>query len=329
MFAADDSVEPAIDGLVTPDGLGRHAFAAMGTTVTVLLPNNRRAEAAAVERLFRDWDRTCTRFEPTSELSRLNQAAGDARVVSDLLFDVLWTARRAAEATDGLFDPTLLRSLEAIGYDRDFASLDRVDGEATRELPADARLTEQPRPATRTGGWRDLELDPTRRLVRLPPGVGLDVGGLAKGMAVDAMIADLSGRGVAAAAVDAGGDLAVIGLPPDAGSWPIAIELPDGHETVSLHSGALATSSVARRRWRQGDVERHHLVDPRTGLPSTERLWSVSVAAPTCAQAEVAAKAAFLLGRDRGARFLAERGLSGRFVLPDGRSEPAGGWSAT
>src|SRR6185437_13177187 len=150
------------------------------------------------------------------------------------------------------------------------------------------------------------------------------LGGLAKGMAVDAAIALLADRGVATAAVDAGGDLAVRGLPTGASSWPIAVDAPSGSHRLSLVRGALATSSVARRRWRQGSVERHHLIDPRTGSPSDAALWSVSVAAPTCAQAEVAAKAAFLLGLDDGARFLAERGLSGMFVLPDGRAEPAG-----
>jgi thiamine biosynthesis lipoprotein len=290
----------------------------MGTTVSLLLPADRAEEASGIEDLVAHWAATCTRFDPHSELSRLNTAGGRPTLVSALMFEVLWTARRAAEATGGLFDPTLLHSLEAIGYDRDFAVL--VD-QPSALGPGD--------PLPSTGGWRSLELDRAGQTVRLPAGVGLDLGGLAKGMAVDAAIAHLTSRNVGVAAVDAGGDLAVVGRPPGNGAWTIAIDAPDGARTVSRPSGALATSSAARRRWRQAGAVRHHLIDPRTGLPSNVNLWSVSVAAATCAQAEVAAKAAFLLGPEAGARLLAGLGLAGLFLLPDGSERRAGRWSAS
>ncbi len=236
-------------------------------------------------------------------------------MVGELLFRVLVAARSAAEATTGLFDPTLLHSLEAIGYDRDFEAVVADPG----------RLPAGPMPAT--GGWRNLSLDPERRTAQLPRGAGIDLGGLAKGMAVDAAIGELVGLGLAGA-VDAGGDLRVAGLPPEADAWSIAIEGPSAAHTISLRSGALATSSIARRRWHQAGVERHHLIDPRTGLPSTSDLWSASVATATCAQAEVAAKAAFLLGPADGSRFLAEHGLAGLFLGRDGSVRTAGPWAA-
>jgi thiamine biosynthesis lipoprotein len=311
------AVLPAgVEELALPDGMARSGFESMGTSVSLLLPIVRAAEADAVRRIFADWHAVCTRFDPDSELSRLNRAAGTPFVVSELLLRVLTTARQAARATDGLFDPTLLGPLEAIGYDRDFASI--ADGVAApREDVRNA-----------TGGWRAMTLDPATRIVCLPPGSGLDLGGIAKGMAVDDAISFLAGRGVTSTAVDAGGDLAVLGLPPGGRAWPIAVDGPDGPHLVSLPSGALATSSTARRRWRQGPLERHHLVDPRTGLPSEAPVWSVTVAAPSCTQAEVAAKAAFLLGPDAGPRFLDERGLAGLFLLPDGRELRAGPWVA-
>ncbi|MFI5255247.1 MAG: FAD:protein FMN transferase [Candidatus Limnocylindrales bacterium] len=308
----------AVEGLTTPGEMFRHVFASMGTQVSLLLPSDRASEATAIEDLFGAWDAACTRFDPGSELSRLNAAGGRSRAVNHLLFEVLWTARQAAEATDGLFDPTLLRSLEAAGYDRDFTLL--VDDPST-EAP------EGPLPPT--GGWRRLELDRERMTARMPAGVGLDLGGLAKGMAVDAAIAYLVTRGVNVAAVDAGGDLAVLGRPPGHDAWPIAVEAPDGTRTVSLAAGALATSSIARRRWRQAGAVRHHLIDPRTGAPSTVALWSVSVAAATCAQAEVGAKAVFLLGLEAGSRFLAAHGLTGLFLLPDGSDQHAGAWASS
>jgi thiamine biosynthesis lipoprotein len=306
---------PPDERLLTPGDLVRHTFAAMGTTVSVLVPEESAAESGAVEALFGQWNATFSRFDPDSELSLLNGAAGRPCPVSDLMFDVLTTARQAAEATNGLFDPTLLRPLESIGYDRDFADLEVG-------VPGASPASRTPR----TGGWRRLRLVKSGRTAELPVGVGLDLGGLAKGMAVDAAISGLATRGVRAAAVDAGGDLAVLGLPARQEAWSIAIEGPDRDRTVSLRAGALATSSTARRRWRQGDVVRHHLIDPRTALPSTSDLWSASVAAPTCTQAEVAAKAAFLLGPAEGSRFLVQHGLVGLFMASDGTDQLAGAW---
>lgn len=293
----------------------RHAFASMGTTVDVLLPAGRAAELVRVRAHFLAWEHACSRFDPRSDLSRLNRASGQWLAVGPHLLSALAVALRAARATDGLFDPTLLCSLEALGYDRDFEAV--IAGAASR--PASV--------LPRTGGWRELAVRHDRQEARLPPGVGVDLGGLVKGMAVDAAMAELTSRSISPVAVDAGGDLAVAGLPSQARGWTIGVDGPGHPRVIELAGGALATSSVARRRWRQGGVERHHLIDPRTGLPSTVPLISASVAAPTCAQAEVAAKVAFLLGPEQGSRFLSEHGLSGLFLAPDGGERLAGRWA--
>jgi thiamine biosynthesis lipoprotein len=162
--------------------------------------------------------------------------------------------------------------------------------------------------------------------VTLPAGVGVDLGGIGKGMAVDAAVERLRAAGVAVAMVNAGGDLRVLGSPPGAGAWPVAIDGPSGAVTVPLARGALATSGIGRRRWRQGGVERHHLLDPRTGQPAWTGLWSVTVAAATCARAEVAAKTAFILGARAGAGFLAGKGLAGLLATESGAWQTAGPW---
>jgi thiamine biosynthesis lipoprotein len=90
----------------------------------------------------------------------------------------------------------------------------------------------------------------------------------------------------------------------------------------------MATSGVARRRWHQGTQVRHHLLDPRTGLPALNGLWSVSVVAARCIQAEVAAKVAFILGSEAGAEFLRARGLAGMLVLESGEAHTVGAWPA-
>ena len=115
----------------------------------------------------------------------------------------------------------------------------------------------------------------------------LDLGGIAKGYAVDRAAGILAAAGPCL--VNAGGDLAVRG-----GAWPVALEGTD--IVLELTSGAIATSGRDRRTWRRGGSECHHLIDPRTGLPAETGLVKVTVVAPTAVEAEVLAKIAFLGG---------------------------------
>ncbi len=286
----------------------------MGTEVSVVAEAGEAERARAeVAELFERWERTLSRFREDSELSRLNALAGTQVVVSELLLGALTTALAAARATAGLYDPTLLRALERLGYDRSF--------EHVPALAPAATVASAP-----GGGWRRIRLDQRERTVTLPAGVGVDLGGIGKGMAVDAAIERLRADGLRRAMVNAGGDLRVLGTPADLGSWPVAIDGPKGSLTVPLARGALATSGIGRRRWRQGAAERHHLLDPRSGQPAWTGLWSVTVAAATCARAEVAAKTAFILGQRAGADFLAGKRLAGLLATDSGAWRAAGSW---
>jgi FAD:protein FMN transferase len=291
----------------------RHRFAAMGTEVEAVLPAGNAGAAARVERLFGEWERRLSRFRPASDLARLNAANGRPVPVGPLLHAVLRQALGAAEATDGVFDPCLGRQLEDAGYAGSFA--DRAAWPAAADAP--------PEPG---GAWKDVSVDADGR-VRLPAGVRLDLGGIAKGMAVDAALEVLAIAGAPAALVSAGGDLAVLGALPGGDGWPVQVDGPDRPVTVELRVGALATSSTRRRRWRAGDELRHHLLDPRTGAPARSGLDQVTVAAATCREAEVAAKVALILGPQRGRAFLQARGLAGLLVGPDG-AVTAGAWPA-
>ena len=299
---------------VLPAGMSRAQFRAMGTTISLLLPDAQYQQGTQiVQELFALWEQTLSRFLPESELSLLNNKSGVPVVMSELLYAVLKTALDAAKATQGVYDPTLLRQMVRIGYDRTFD-----------ELPAN-------QPATSItispgGGWREIQLDEKRRRVTLPPGVGLDFGGIAKGMAVDAALSSLQQVGIDTALVNAGGDLAVLGVPLETEQWPIAV--PGKHQSwnIPLRQGAMATSGVARRRWQQGGQQRHHLLDPRTGASAQSGLWSVTVVAARCEQAEVGAKVAFILGRKRGADFLRTHGLAGLLVCEDGTWEAVSPW---
>lgn len=312
-----NSPSPALtppDHLHVPSGMARSQFKAMGTTISLLVPEEdlQRGEEM-VRTLFADFEQTLSRFLPASELSQLNQRAGIPFLASELLFTVVWRALTAAKATDGLYDPTVLNRLVQLGYDRTF-----------EELPAELPAADHP--ACLSGKWGDIHLDKALRLVLLPAGIGLDVGGIAKGMAVDAALERLRQEGIEPALVNAGGDLAVGGAPPVEGQWPIEVQGTHRCWVIPLLSGALATSGVSRRHWKQGSQRRHHLLDPRTGLPADNGLWSVTVVAARCEQAEVAAKVAFLLGREQGSQFLCRHGLAGLLIQEDGIWTTAGSW---
>jgi thiamine biosynthesis lipoprotein len=148
------------------------------------------------------------------------------------------------------------------------------------------------------GRWRSLRL--SGRLLARPPETALDLNGVVKSLAVDASLELLVGEGFVAA----GGDVAARGA--------VTVGLPGG-ESLRLRSGGLATSGSTVRRWHRGGALQHHLIDPRSGRPSTSRWDEVTVAAGSCLAADVAAKAAFLLGED-GPGWLDDRGLPGRFL---------------
>lgn len=266
----------------------------MGTTISLLLPvHQAETGLALVLDLFEEWEQTLSRFLPDSELTRLNELAGTglAMPVSNLFYKIMSTAIIAARASNGVYDPALLDQLEQAGYDRTFDDLPRQRFDPI--IPGEPG-----------GRWQGIRVDPIRRRVSLPDGVRLDFGGIAKGMAVDAALERLRQHHISPALVNAGGDLAVLGLIPGMESWPVAVPGREGSWTIPLHHGAIATSGIARRHWWQGQTLRHHLLDPRTGQPAESDLWSVTVAADRCEQAEVAAKVAFILGSQKGADFL-------------------------
>jgi thiamine biosynthesis lipoprotein len=248
----------------------RRSFAAMGTEVELLLDRDEHDEAAtdaldAAQAEFGRLERIFSRFDPGSELSRLNRD-GELADASPDLVRVLELALEARAETGGLFDPTVYDALAGAGYDRTFADV-APDGPAV--------FPERP-----CGGG--IRID--GRSVELDGGTHVDLGGIAKGYAVDRACDVLSAAGPCL--VNAGGDLAVRD-----GAWPVGVteEL-----TLELTSGALATSGRDRRRWRRGGVEQHHLIDPRTSAPATGGPLRVTVFAETAARAEVLAKAAFL-----------------------------------
>jgi FAD:protein FMN transferase len=293
-------------------------FRALGTSAVVATADDALAgdACAVVERELDAIDRACSRFRPDSELARVNGARGACVAVGPLLLEALRVALDGARDSDGLVDPTVGGALRAAGYDSTFRVVAARDGEIFR-----ARFVEVP-------GWQTVELDEQAATVRVPAGVELDLGATAKALACD-RAATAAAAVAGSVLVALGGDIAVAGDAPD-GGWSVRIS--DDHATpldwpgptVALAGGGLATSSTTVRRWRSGRTELHHLVDPRTGRP-TESPWrTVSVAAKTCVDANVASTASFML--EDAPAWLSARGLPARLVSIGGEPTLVAGW---
>ncbi|HEX3814479.1 MAG TPA: FAD:protein FMN transferase [Mycobacteriales bacterium] len=300
-----------------PGPLPTADFSALGCAVRLVVTDPRRLDRgiALLRRQLTEIDAACSRFRPDSELRQLQKRTRPT-VLSPLLTEAVAVALRAARLTDGDLDPTVGQAMSMIGYDRDFAT-----------VPASgppARLVVRPVP-----GWRCVLLDPERRTLRLPVGVQLDLGATAKALAADRAAARLGAALDCGVLVAVGGDIAVAGPAPAYG-WPIGLQdAPTGRPsaTVTIRSGGLATSSTSVRRWVRGERILHHIVDPRTGVPASTRWRTVSVAARSCVDANIASTTAVI--RDAASPLWLEKSrLPARLVDVDGRVRMVAGWPA-
>ena len=295
-------------------------FRCMGCDMRLLVedgPDPHAAAAAARARLDAI-DARLSRFRADSELAMLNADPRETVPASELLRVAVRAAVWAAEATDGLIDPTLLGDLEQAGYHASLPSLQLVGlTEALDEAPA-------PRPARprRDARWRAIDMDDDAGTITRPPGLRIDTGGTTKGLAADAVAHTLEASRYV---VDCGGDLRL-----DAGvhaPYGVRVEHPLTRETactVEVEGGAVATSGPGRRVWRDRDGRvRHHLLDPATGAPAWTGLISVTALAPTALEAETVAKAALLSGA-ANARELLARGAGGVLIHDNGSIEEVG-----
>jgi FAD:protein FMN transferase len=267
------------------------------------------AAAAAVEAVLREHHVALSRFDPSSELSQLNRDPHGTRVVSERTAGALAAALWAAERSGGLVDPALLPALERAGYEHS-----RVD---TQPASLGAALLAAPprRPAEAhpAATWRELSVDGGR--VCRPPGLRLDLGGTAKGLAADRAATLLSGQ--TTFAIDAGGDIVVGGASGAPRTVVVAHPLePASVFEFDLAAGAVATSGLATRIWRTTEGFAHHLLDPSTGRPAWTGVIQATAIASSALEAEVLAKMALLSGPEAGAAILEP--IGGVLVLDDG-----------
>lgn len=310
------------------------SFRAMASPVTLRVVEPRPGAGDALDRaeaVVRDVGRTCSRFDPASALSRVNARPDDWHDVPETLAGAVVEAVRAHQETGGLFDPRVLDSLLAWGYDRTLPFADRRSDDGP-DLPVVGTRARPRQPRPRQPWAPGVRREGARWFVRLD-GLPIDLGGIGKGLAVRWAAAELAGAG-RGWLVDAGGDGAVGGSAPrgsgrPSGLWHIAVEDPAGGAdpvlVVETTDIGYATSSTRLRRWRAGGAPVHHLVDPRTGQPGGAGLASVTVLGPDPAWAEVQSKSVFLAGAEDVRERAEALGLAAAWVEEGGaiRTTPA------
>jgi len=287
----------------------RDTAIAMDTIVSVevITPQPEMTVRPAIQRALR-WfgvvEQVCSRFDPDSETRRLLDHVGTPVVVGTVLFEAVRFALALAKTTAGVFDPTVGGLLEEKGFDRNYRTGERVSSQVLGQIQPRGRAS-----------YRDVLVNPARRTVLLRRPLVLDLGAVAKGLAID-----LAARELAAfdnICIDAGGDLFARGHNTRGEPWKIGVQAPRDAEALAfvltISGQAVCTSGDYERRTAAGDE--HHLIDPRTGR-SGQALTSTTVVAPTAMAADGLATAAFLLGPKRGLRLLEREGVSGVLIVP-------------
>ena len=301
------------------------SFKAMGCQLRVLVgpaigddASSPEQAAELIRETIESFDRKVSRFKADSELTMLNEDPRETVPASALLRSVVSAGIWAAEASNGLLDPTLVPDLERIGYSETMRDLEPVPlGDALNEMP-------QARPAapSRTSKWRLVSVDDEAGTITRPPGVRIDSGGVGKGLIADAAASMLSNR--ERFCVNASGDLRIGGRDAIADPYRVNIEDPFGGDklaTVRVGQGAVATSGIGTRIWKSDGGYSHHLIDPSTGQSAWTGIVQVTAMAPTALEAETRAKQVLLGGR-RSTHLLERDG--GLVLLDDGTIELVG-----
>jgi len=285
----------------------RRSIVAMDTVISIIVvgPSN-DGVAERVERAlqwFGHVEGICSRFEAGSEVRRLATRIGVHVQVSPVLLAATEVALAVARRSGGTFDPTVGQALERRGFDRHYVTGQRV---ASRFASSD--------PPT----YRDVSLDRRRGTIALRRPLLLDLGAVAKGLAIDLAARELARLTVGGYAIDAGGDLYTHGHTARGQPWRVGVRRPrqpTAPWTVLWVSGAAVCTSGSDARPSPIVAGEHHLLDPRTGH-SPHTTASVTVVAPTAVLADALATAAFILGPTRGLRLLTGAGVEGLIITP-------------
>jgi thiamine biosynthesis lipoprotein len=293
--------------------IGQAEFAAWGgrAVVSVTDADALPHAVAAVRKTIDDFDVACSSFRDDSEIAAVNAANGEPVHVSALLIEAVEAALRGARLTDGDLDPTVGQALIAHGF---------IPAQSGQRFRIEA-----------VPGWQAVSVDSARATIRLARGVRLDLGATAKALAADrAVAAAQSAAAPAGALVSLSGDLSIAGPPPP-GGWRVRVTDDHRSETtapgqwIALPSGGLATSSTTVQVRGGDERPTHHVIDPSTGRPASVYYRTVSVAAASCLDANIASTTAIIRGA-RAPEWLEQLQLPSRLVRADGVVTHVAGW---
>jgi thiamine biosynthesis lipoprotein len=275
---------------------------AMGTVFTLAAyGRDSRYLAEVADEVFGEIDRLdaqMSNYKPESELSAINrEAARHAVLVEPKLFNLIEMALRTSEETHGAFDPTVGPLMQHWGFFR-----------GQGRLPTKEELAR----VVKGVGYQRLKLDAARRTIRFDgPGIELDLGGIAKGYAVDRAVAILRENGITAALVSSGtSSLYALGSPPEEGAWEVTVRDPfDAHEAADvfqLRNFSLSTSGSYEKFFKIGGKTYCHIMNPHTGWPVENMLSSV-VLARTATETDMLSTSFFVLGPQGARKYLASQ----------------------
>jgi thiamine biosynthesis lipoprotein len=281
----------------------------MGTVVTIQVVGHGADRQQAIERQegveralewFRRVEASCTRFDPQSEAMQLMAQVGVPVPVSAILYEAVQFALAVAEESGGAFDPTIGYAMETRGFNREYRT-----GQIIRSVLE----------TVEAASYRDIRLDPDRQTITLVRPLILDLGAVAKGLAIDMAAREL--KTFEHYAIDAGGDLYVAGSNAEGTPWSVGIRHPRRDDRpidfLRVSNLAVCTSGDYERKGFEGTG--HHILDARTGV-SANAVASVTVVAPAAMMADALATAAFVLGPTDGIRLLERQGVDGLMVSP-------------
>ncbi|MGB1581619.1 MAG: FAD:protein FMN transferase [Nevskiales bacterium] len=289
----------------------------MGTTYSVKLPNAPDAITpeplkAEIDALLNDINKQMSTYDPTSNLSVLNQApVGQWVVVPAALMKVMLTARNIYALSNGLFDPTVGPLVNLWGF----------GPQGPAEFPDKATLANT---LERVGFARHIELDAeANRIRKNHAGVYVDLSSIAKGYAVDVLAEHLASKGLQDYMVEVGGELRVNGNNPAGKPWRLAIESPTAgarkvHGIVAVNQMAIATSGDYRNFFEHGGKRYSHTIDPRSGYPVSHSLVSATVLHHSAMHADALATAMMVLGPEAGMRLAESQGLAVWLITREG-----------
>ena len=266
---------------------------AMGSQVDLTMLDGPPSALAVGRRLLDGLERAWSRFREDSEISRLNRAQGAWVSIRPATRTLLLLMQEGHDASRGIFDPTVLAAVATVGYDHSVSW--PGPGEPMPHLGGRDAWTGVP-------GLASLEVEGGR--ARIGAGVGVDSGACGKGLAADMVAEAMCRAGAGGVLVSVGGDISARGAMPDERGWGVHVTGP-GDRVLALlafSGGGVATSATWRRRWRRSDgTTAHHVIDPRTGRPSSGVVVQATVMAATAAWAEVMATTVLVGGNDAAA----------------------------